>query len=42
MLAYLPIVERTTAHSIRYTAPDILGISRFLQFTSWYEPNISP
>ena len=42
MLAYLPIVQRTDAHSIRYTGRNVLEISRFLQFVGGYEPGLTP
>jgi D-amino peptidase len=42
VLAYLPIVERTDAHSIRFRAKDILEAMRFLEFLLHYEPGLSP
>lgn len=42
VLAYLPIVQRTSAHSIRFTGRDIVEVSRFLEFIGTYEPGISP
>jgi D-amino peptidase len=42
LLAYLPIVERTTSHSIRFVGPDMPAITRFLEFTGNYEPGITP
>ena len=42
VLAYLPIVERTTAHSIRFTGRDIIEVSKFIEFISTYEPGIAP
>ena len=42
ILAYLSIVERTDAHSIRYRAKDILEANRFLEFILNYEPGLSP
>jgi D-amino peptidase len=42
VLAYLPIVERTDAHSIRFVGRDILEVSRFLQFVTNYAPNLEP
>jgi D-amino peptidase len=42
VLAYLPIVQRTSAHSIRFTGRDILEVSRFLEFIGTYEPGIAP
>jgi D-amino peptidase len=42
ILAYLPIVERTSAHSIRYTATSIPDVARFLAFIGAYAPDIDP
>lgn len=42
VLAFLPIVERTDAHSIRYVADDILAVSRFLQFLTGYDAGLEP
>lgn len=42
LLGYLPIVERTSAHSIRYTATSIVDIARFLAFIGTYTPDIDP
>ena len=42
VLAYLPIVERTTAHSIRYTSGSLLDVARFLSFVGAYSPDIDP
>jgi D-amino peptidase len=42
ILAYLPMVQRTTAHSIRFTGRDIIEVSRFLEFIATYEPGIAP
>ncbi|MGH7500942.1 MAG: M55 family metallopeptidase [Longimicrobiales bacterium] len=42
MLAYLPIVERVNAHTIRFTAQDMVTISRFLEFMATYCPDIQP
>ena len=42
ILAYLPIVQRTTAHSIRFMGRDIVEVSRFLEFIGSYEPGIAP
>jgi D-amino peptidase len=42
MLAYLPIVQRTDAHSVRYTGRNMLEVSRFLQFVGSYEPGLTP
>jgi len=42
LLAYLPIVERTTAHEIRYQAGSIADVMRFLTFIGSYSPDVSP
>jgi D-amino peptidase len=42
ILAYLPIVERTTSHSIRYAAARMPDIARFLAFIGTYSPDIEP
>lgn len=42
VLAYLPIVERTDAHAIRFKGRDILEVSRFLEFVDEYEPGLAP
>jgi D-amino peptidase len=42
MLAYLPIVQRTDSHSIRYTGRTVLDISRFIEFVDGYEPGLTP
>ena len=42
VLAYLPIVVRTDAHSIRFRGRDVLEVSRFLEFLGSYEPGLTP
>ncbi|HTR03706.1 MAG TPA: M55 family metallopeptidase [Thermoanaerobaculia bacterium] len=42
VLAYLPIVERTDAHAIRFKGKDMVEVSRFLEFVNEYEPGLSP
>lgn len=42
ILAFLPIVERTDAHSIRYVGDDILAVSHFLQFMTGYDAGLEP
>ena len=42
MLAYLPFVQRTTAHAIRFNGKDMLEVSRFLEFITKYEPGMTP
>ncbi len=42
VLAYLPVVERTDSHSIRFRGKDMLEVIRFLEFMLNYEPGLSP
>jgi D-amino peptidase len=42
LLAYLPIVTRVDAHTIRFTGRDILEVSRFIEFVNSYSPDITP
>jgi D-amino peptidase len=42
VLAYLPIVERTDAHAIRFKGRDMIETIRFLEFLGYYEPGLSP
>ena len=42
LLAYLPNVERTDAHSVRFVGRDILEVARFMQFLTNYAPNLEP
>ena len=42
MLAYLPIVERTDSHSIRFAGNDMVAVSRFVQFMNGYETSLTP
>lgn len=42
MLSFLPIVQRTTSHGIRFVGKDIVEVSRFLEFIGTYEPGMSP
>jgi D-amino peptidase len=42
ILAYLPIVQRTTAHSIQFTGGSIIEVSKFLEFINTYEPGLAP
>jgi len=38
MLDYLPIVQRISAYTVEYQATDMLDVSRFLSFVTFYEP----
>ena len=42
VLAYLSIVERTDAHSIRYVGEDMVAISMFLEFLLSYNAGLEP
>jgi len=42
ILAYLPIVERTSSHTIRFVGQDILEVSRFLQFLTNFGAGVTP
>lgn len=42
LLAYLPMIQRVTAHTVRFTGRDILEVSRFIAFVLNYQPDISP
>lgn len=42
LLSYLSIVERTDAHSIRFTGKDMVEVSKFLEFIVTYEPSLEP
>lgn len=42
VLSYLPIVERTDSHSIRFVGKDMIEVSKFIQFLTTYEPGLEP
>jgi len=42
VLAYLPMVERVDAHTVRYVAADMIAASKFLAFVGRYRPDLSP
>lgn len=42
MLSFLPNVQRTTSHGIRFEGRDILQVSRFLEFINTYNPDMTP
>jgi D-amino peptidase len=42
MLAYLPIVERITAHAIRYMGRTIIDVSKFIEFITTYCIELDP
>lgn len=42
MLSYLPIVQRTDSHSIRFQGKDMPEVSKFIEFILNYEPGLTP
>lgn len=42
VLAYLPIVTRVDAHTVRFVGRNILEVSRFLEFVETYQPDLTP
>ncbi len=42
ILSYLPIVERTDSHSVRFNGKDMIEVSKFLTFVLNYEPGLEP
>lgn len=42
VLAYLPIVERIDAHTIRFVGKDMIEVSKFLTFILNYTPDLAP
>ena len=42
MLTFLPSVQRTASHAIRFEGKDILQVSRFLEFINTYNPDMTP
>jgi D-amino peptidase len=42
LLAYLPMVTRLSAHTIRFVGKDIVEVSRFIEFVNSYSPDITP
>lgn len=42
VLAYLPIVERTDSHSIRFVGKDMVEVSMFLEFMLSYDGSLAP
>lgn len=42
LLAYLPSVERTTAHSVRFTGENMVEVFRFLEFMLSYRVDLEP
>lgn len=42
VLSYLPVVERTDAHAVRFQGRDMLEVSKFIEFVMYYEPGLEP
>lgn len=42
VLAYLPIVERTDSHTIRFRGRDMPEVTRFCAFLTNYQPDLAP
>jgi D-amino peptidase len=42
VLAYLPMFERTSAHSIRFRAKDMVEASAIMEFVGEYRPDLTP
>ncbi len=42
ILAYLPIVDRIDAHSIRFVGKDMIEVSKFLEFMLSYNAGLTP
>ena len=42
VLAYLPIVEQVDAHTIRFTAKDMVDVSKFIAFVTNYDEPLAP
>jgi D-amino peptidase len=42
VLAYLPMFERTTAHSVRFRAKDMVEATSVMEFIGEYRPDLTP
>jgi D-amino peptidase len=42
IMAYLPGIQRLTAHSVRFTGRDMLEVSRFIEFVGTYQAGMTP
>jgi len=42
VLSYLPNIERTSSHSVRFMARDMVEASKFIEFITTYEPGLAP
>jgi D-amino peptidase len=42
VLAYLPVVERTSSHTIQFIGDDMVAVSKFLSFLTNYNAGLTP
>jgi D-aminopeptidase len=42
VLAYLPLFERTSAHSVRFRAKDMVEASAIMEFVGEYRADLTP
>jgi D-amino peptidase len=42
LMAYLPMVERVDAHTIRFVGSDMTEVSKFIEFTTNYSVSVTP
>jgi len=42
VLSYLPNVERTSSHTVRFIGKDMVEVSKFIEFITTYEPGLAP
>ncbi|MDQ3516342.1 MAG: M55 family metallopeptidase, partial [Gemmatimonadota bacterium] len=42
IVAYLPGIQRLTAHSVRFIGRDMIEVSRFLEFLNTYQAGLTP
>ena len=42
IVSYLPIVQRTASHSVRFVGRNVIEVSRFIEFLTNYTPELSP
>ena len=42
VLAYLPLFERTSSHSIRFRARDMVEATSIMEFIGEYRPDLTP
>jgi D-amino peptidase len=42
LLGFLSIVERTSAHSVRFVGRDMVEVSKFIEFVLNYDPTLAP